>query len=695
MGITAFFKNLASEALPGLFESSIGPIINTKGSSWDDIVLRGANPEGSLVTCQNPYNGYIWAYKGIKANARSVNQCPFELHNRSTKELVENHWLNHVFQWVNPQLSGKMLWEVFITWLMIRGEVFVVPWGDDPKHPTELYLPDPKYFTEKKNAEGHILHWQYSPEGFKGKPVILQPEQLIHHFFFNPQNPCRGLSPLDPAAKSISTDWRAIHLTQRIFDNNAVPGIVLSAPGALDPAQRKQIRAAWEERHQGVANVNRVALTWGGMDVKTIGYNFKDMALPDLRRMSLTEVLAALDVPPVVVGVTDNMNFGTSQEQRSGWWNDTLLPLMEGIADRFNSNFFPLYAPELYCTFNVSRVPELQEDMRQKVVQAEKLFRIGFTPKQINEKLQLGFDERPWHDMIFVQQGLVKITDVLEGKVPASPPPPDGAKKEVNSEAHGALTAEGTLSPALIAAYADDAAAVLRLFQKHEVIFLKAIKEYFFGLRVRQLKRIPEDQKDYTIEDQQQVEELLFILDEESKRLRLTTDPLIINAMREAGEAAIMQIGSGVTFNMNDPFLMAELDLRCTQITGIVRTVREQLKVQLLQGISNGENMSRLADRIKQVMRTASSRAMTIARTETGHAFGPARYAANQQSDVERHIWFTARDEVVRNTHRMCHGVIVPMGQFFPNGLLFPGDMAHDMTGKETINCRCVELAVK
>lgn len=123
-------------------------------------------------------------------------------------------------------------------------------------------------------------------------------------------------------------------------------------------------------------------------------------------------------------------------------------------------------------------------------------------------------------------------------------------------------------------------------------------------------------------------------------------------------------------------------------------TLLKDLRNALKNGIEQNLPERKLAKYIKAVMNNVSlHRATTIARTESYRAFD---YANKQVSDYItdlgiplNKIWLTARDERVRNTHRVLHKKTVGQNElFYVGGYPAP---APRQTGvaREDINCRC------
>jgi len=79
-----------------------------------------------------------------------------------------------------------------------------------------------------------------------------------------------------------------------------------------------------------------------------------------------------------------------------------------------------------------------------------------------------------------------------------------------------------------------------------------------------------------------------------------------------------------------------------------------------------------------------------IARTETVGAVNGGSQIYYESEGVQKKEWLTARDENVRDAHKILDGQVVAVKSSFSNGLDYPGDQKGD--AGETVNCRCVLL---
>jgi SPP1 gp7 family putative phage head morphogenesis protein len=230
--------------------------------------------------------------------------------------------------------------------------------------------------------------------------------------------------------------------------------------------------------------------------------------------------------------------------------------------------------------------------------------------------------------------------------------------------------------------------AYLAVHTPLEKMVQSKVSRYFYEQRKRQLRKL-EEALGKAVTRELAVEALLLDSEQENAVLRKIIWPLYLEIGQQAGKSLLAELGADPDiFTLVDTPAMAALENKLIKVVGINDTVREQLRDTLVEGMGKMETTAELMDRVKQVYNFAQSRALTIARTETGQAAGIARDAAMGQMGVEKIQWVTAGDEHVRVSHQSLNGVVVERGQVFPNGCLYPCDP--NGPAGEIINCRCV-----
>lgn len=127
---------------------------------------------------------------------------------------------------------------------------------------------------------------------------------------------------------------------------------------------------------------------------------------------------------------------------------------------------------------------------------------------------------------------------------------------------------------------------------------------------------------------------------------------------------------------------------------------------ELAAGVTMGESIPDLADRVDEVLSTTDSprwqnRATVIARTETMGALNGSRTDAFQAWDEEteeelERVWLSTMDSRTRPSHVLADGQRASMVDPFIVGgfpLMFPGDPQGP--AQEVIQCRCTTLLVE
>jgi len=140
--------------------------------------------------------------------------------------------------------------------------------------------------------------------------------------------------------------------------------------------------------------------------------------------------------------------------------------------------------------------------------------------------------------------------------------------------------------------------------------------------------------------------------------------------------------------------------LRSSQsITNVNRFTQKLVANQISSGLADGEGLNELASRIARTLGSNRSRAISIARTQTGGAVGSGRHTGMKAAGVDKKGWLTARDKEVRLSHgkaeeRYAAGIDLDVPfQLDDGNVMYPGDPGGKAS--EIINCRCVEIAIK
>jgi HK97 family phage portal protein len=169
----------------------------------------------------------------------------------------------------------------------------------------------------------------------------------------------------------------------------------------------------------------------------------------------------------------------------------------------------------------------------------------------------------------------------------------------------------------------------------------------------------------------------------------------------EAGGELLREIGDDDVFTMPPARAQKFLAQRENLLSGVADDVFERTRRELQAGMDKGESTAKLAARIKDEFNGIDAgRAVTVAQTETGAAYGVARQEAMDQAGVDWKEWLTSGLDNVRATHLEAEGQRVRTNDAFKIGtanLVAPGVpfSPEDNDPGEIINCHCVAIAVE
>jgi len=664
--------------------------IATVKSSWDAIFLKNLEEKWGDEVTAFPYKKSDLCYVCISATSRAISQVPLRIYQKINKAgdvepVNSDHPWQKLLDRPNSLMDSYSFKEALIGYLMLDGDVWIVPFPPRAKIPAALWVVKEKYMSPIRNQRtGQLDGWRYRPgeNVSDSTSYIFGPHEVVHIWFWNPYDPIMGLSPIEAGKMSIVTDYKAAYYNQVFFDEGAVPGGILSTEQKLSDKTFNRIKEQFESRHKGYRKGYRLAVVEQGLKYTQSGITQKDMEYLDLRRYNQKRIMQIFGMKEVIISVSEDINYAIARELRKEWWHNTNLPMMRLLTSAMNFIFFQ--NTNLEVRFDISAIEALQEDYKEKVNMAKTLTQAGFTGNEINEKLQMGFKPKPWRDKWWAPLNVVPVGD--DGELP---PEEDGKITSTSIIESKGSYREKRLEN-LWKLYTKNLSPIEKQFESR-------VKRSFFDMRKRTLELLYQGEKQNTdtlvktIEDISG-EEFRDILE----KLKEHTGPLYEQALDIGIKSFEEETGAESPFGLDDSALLGFLAVK---VQGIVRsgnTIKRRILEQIMEGLEKGEGIDQLAERIRGEYNTALSRAKLISRTEVAGTGNFARHEAINRSGFRRKQWWTALDERVRSEHMQMHGAEINVGDswIMPDSsvLRYPGDYlgpAHQI-----INCRCMEICV-
>ena len=171
-------------------------------------------------------------------------------------------------------------------WVTIVSEIVHVPGGGQYRRKTGYYWEPPKSLMDESKGEFYnvdeVVHWAPVPD---------------------PQADFRGMSWLTPVARDIAGDDGLVQHKIRYLEHSASPNLLLKYAQKLAPGTVDRIRERVTARYGGVNNAYKTLILDQGADATVIGNSLSQMDFSGVSAVGVERVLAAANVPGVLVGL--------------------------------------------------------------------------------------------------------------------------------------------------------------------------------------------------------------------------------------------------------------------------------------------------------------------------------------------------------------------------------------------------------
>ena len=186
--------------------------------------------------------------------------------------------------------------------------------------------------------------------------------------------------------------------------------------------------------------------------------------------------------------------------------------------------------------------------------------------------------------------------------------------------------------------------------------------------------------------------------------LQNTLDIYNVSEFNIFGNISLLSVGAEAAFSLKNKDILEAIGKRANLLSGnwadstflklkdqITKSFFVEGKNPILGGTGvRGGKVRSVSGDILHFFDGNTKRARMVARTETACMQSDASFIFNIRSGIEKHGWMATIDNKTREEHRLNHGHIVKIGEFFPNGQRLVGEGS----SAQVVNCRCTNYAV-
>lgn len=690
---------------------------------------------GSKGSEPDPFAAHVTVYSCVTKIAQSLAAIPWSVRSGTDEDpsdVLDGPWYD-LFNRPNPYMSRNELKELTATYMLLSGECFwvlddgsggIIGESDVPRF---IWPVSGSAAKEITTGSGQLTGWRIA--GVYGSTPRDYPLHAVVQLadMRNPACPWRGVSRLQAAMASVSSDYQALLFNRSWYENGASPSLYMeSGENQITAEQANEVRKMLDDGWRGASKAGKTFVAPYGLKVKDSPIKFAEMQFLEGLKWNRARVAESFNVPLALLGDATDVDFNTMRHQKRMFYENNILPLAQKIEDLIEVQLIePRMSAKdvasarrgkgkaVWVEFLTTNMEVLQDDRATKINDAKGLQTLGYPLNEINERLELGMENQEgWGDVGLLPTTLAPAEEVAippePEPVPAAlapfqgpnPPPPGPdvtpptdpkAEDTENPDKGKEESPNRSRAPEESRARRDRQwAEHCRALVPHEGAFRSRVQRYLYARRKEVLDFLGGKRSVRATDEEIQ----RFLREVHARWDKQLVDELA-DPYRTAATAGVQQIAKATgglkVFSAADPSLTDFLAKKAIRVVTINETLIESLRESLLQGTANGETTQELQERVRLGFGTSRANALRIARTEAAQTVNGARDLAMRGEGIEKQEWISSRDPIVRDSHAI-DGEVQALGSSFSNGLKYPGDV--DGPPGETINCRCTSAPV-
>lgn len=564
--------------------------------------------------------------------------------------------------------------------------------------------------------------WEYNIPGYLENPPILEPEDVfVYTAAPDPNLGYVGTSPLAVAFRELGIENLMTDFLKAFFDRGALPVYgVIPKQKVTSQEEADAFRSRMMGRYGGALKSAEPMLLTGIEDVKRLGFDFDELAYPELRALSETQICTAFRVPPILIGVQAGLDASTYSnygQARRNFFEDVISSKWRRLDGALTRGLVPDFDIDgsLSVEFDTDDVPALQDDEDAKWVRATAALNAGGISTHTYQRI-IGLDPHG-PDVIYQPFSAVpvaisqngqrsKATIALLGEqAPQVMHSPNGSRTFL----HGAERVHVLQDGLHVYEVRDGRTYLLldHLTENDQTRYTRAA-EHNRNMMGQLAAMLEPRMAEFFQEQGQRVGEMVFgergtvagatkvIIatraledwqwDNELNHLRTMIEQWFGDAGTLVFSEIAKQLDTAIEWEAGNLYIQDLLEELGKRIVGIHETTRRDVESIIVDGLAEGVSIPDLAERLQGLFEeTYKNRATTVARTESQFAANTAAGAAYDAAGIQRAVIFDnpAHDTDPGTDGLTCagrNGLVVPVQQIVrhanaehPNGTMAVG----------------------
>lgn len=332
----------------------------------------------------------------------------------------------------NHYQNSQQFWESYILSKLLRGNVYVIKARDERNVVTAMHVLDPCRVRPLIADNGDVFY-ELNRDNLAGRTddtVKVPASEIIHDRMNCLWHPLCGISPLYAAYLAATQGLTIQRESVRFFENQSVPGGILSAPGRMSEQTVKSLRDQWTANYSG-NNRGKIAVLAEGLKFEAMAVKADDAQLLEQLKATSEWVCSVFHVPPYKIGITPAPSYNNVQALNVEYYAQCLQVLIEAAERCLDAGLemgssvgveFDLDG--LLRMDTVSQVNSLKEALSAGLISPnEGRARLGYGPVE-------GGDSPMVQQQMFSLAALAERDENKPFAKPAPPPPAAQADQE-------------------------------------------------------------------------------------------------------------------------------------------------------------------------------------------------------------------------------------------------------------------------
>ena len=349
----------------------------------------------------------------------AFEKAVMERKNAYSENIVENTALAKILERPNEYQAQDQFFENLFGYRFLSGEGNI--YGNDGNiggQFTELNVLPTQYldiYPDKNDLYGLVGYRLLVDKGIDlPKSNVCQWKTWNPDFNATTRSHMRGLSPLRAAYKTLRMSNNEADASAMMAANGGAKGAITPKPlGTVVPSftieQANIIKRAVNEDINTVDNKGKVAVLQTPWDYLNFGLSSVDMELVKTMQMSLHQWCRVFGLPAVLFDV-DTSSYNNYQNAMRDLVTNTIVPMCCSLRDELNKWLVPRFGEDVYIDFDITALPEMQQDMERMVRSLRDANWLTMDEKRV----AMNYSEKggAW-DMSYINQGLVPIEQAM------------------------------------------------------------------------------------------------------------------------------------------------------------------------------------------------------------------------------------------------------------------------------------------